>query len=187
MLDQVVPVSVRMGEHRIGICGNFYTWTSYDNLPNHRLLGLFQKLRKISKLVMVPPQTWTAHPSLAYAPCDTGSGQDFRRGDDDFQLPLCGDFRCRRLGPANDPSGDHDPRRNLCANPGQRTAPHNGFRNYHSQIGMSYTALPSLQCRPTTPRMTNTRDTALITVIGSLKRKTPAMEITAVPAPAQMA
>ena len=187
MLDQVVPASVRMGEHRIGLCWYFRTWTAHDNLPNHRLLGLFQKLREISKLVMVPPQTWTADPRLAYAPCDTGSCQDFRRGDDDFQLRLCGGFRCRRLGPANGPCRGHDSRRNLCANPGQRTAPDNNARNRHSQIGVSYTALPSPQCKPKTPRMMKTRDTALVTVIGSLKRKTPAMEITAVPAPAQMA
>ena len=84
MLDQVVPADVRMGERRLRSRRYIHSRTSHDNLPNHRLLGLFQKLGEVPKLVMVPSHTWNAYPRLAYASCDTGPRQDLRRGDDDL-------------------------------------------------------------------------------------------------------
>ena len=93
MLGQGDPAGIRMGERGLGPGWHFYTRTSHDSLPDHRILGLLQKHGEISKLVVVPPQIWTADSRLAHAPCDTSPRQDLRRDDNDLQLRLCDDLR----------------------------------------------------------------------------------------------
>ena len=147
MLDQVVPTGIRMGERGLRSRWYIHPWTSHNNLPEHRLLGLFQKLGEVPKLVVVPSHTWAAYPRLAHTPSDTGPCQALRRGDDDLQLRLCRNLCGYRLVPANCPSRGHDPGRHLCAYPGQCTTPYSGFEHRHSKrrTGLDYFALSPVQ------------------------------------------